>query len=184
MGLKWIFTALFSVLFRPEVFWSDARERFREVNAMKDYAAPVIAIVQFVKLPFIGMPRMAMLLAVISFTVDVAVLYLLSGAIVSLAGSDRPESIQHDVMTVLSFSLTPVWLAEPFGFAGAWRWVVMAAALVYTLVIARTGMQSMLGNADPVVVETFSRQSAFLVAVAVMISFLLQNGLIRFFISI
>jgi hypothetical protein len=182
MGLKWLFAALFSVLFRPEVFWRDARERFREVNAMKEYAAPVIALAQFVKLPFIAVPRMAMLLAVIGFTVDVAVLWLLTGAMVSLAGAERPESIQHEVMTALCFSLTPMWLVEPFGFAGAWRWLVMAAAIVYTLFIARLGMQAMLGSGEPGV-EVFSRKSAFLLAMAAMISFLLQGGLIRFFTS-
>jgi hypothetical protein len=183
MGLKWIFAAMFAVLFRPESFWQDARERFREVNAMKDYAAPVIALLQFVKLPFIAVPRMAMLLAIIGFTVDVAVLYLLTGAMVSLAGAERPESVQHEIVTALSFSLTPMWLVEPFGFAGVWRWLVMAAALVYTLFISRAGLQAMLGSAEPGV-EAFSTKSAFLVAAAAMISFLLQSGLIRFFTSI
>ncbi len=183
MGLKWIFTALFSVLFRPEVFWSDARERFREVNAMKDYAAPVIAIVQFAKLPFIGTPRMAMLLAIISFTIDVAVLYLLTGVMVSAAEAERSAPVQHEIMTALSFSLTPIWLAEPFGFAGTWRWLFIAAALAYTVFISRTGLQAMLGSGEPGV-EAFSGKSAFLVGAMAMISFLLQNGLIRFFISI
>jgi hypothetical protein len=183
MGLKWLFSAIFSVLFHPETFWNDARERFREVNAMKDYAAPVIAIVQFAKLPFIHVPRMAMLLAIISFTIDVAVLYVLTGVMVSAAEAERSAPAQHEIMTALSFSLTPIWLAEPFGFAGTWRWLFMAAALAYTVFISRTGLQAMLGSGEPGV-EAFSGKAAFLVGAIAMISFLLQNGLIRFFTSI
>jgi hypothetical protein len=182
MGVKWLFAAIFSVLFRPDAFWREARERLRELNAMKEYAAPVIVIVQFVKLPFIGAPRMAMLLAVIGFTVDVAVLWLLSGALVSLAGSARSESIRQEIMTLLCFSLTPVWLVEPFGFAGAWRWLVMAAALVHALFIARIGMQTLLVS-ENLEIDAFFRKSAVLIATATMIAFLLQSGLIRFFTS-
>jgi hypothetical protein len=182
MGVKWLFTTIFSVLFRPASFWKEARERFREANAMKEYAAPVIAIAQFCKLPFVGVPRMAMLLAIISFTVDAAVLWLLSGAMASLAGSGRSESIRHDVMTVLCCSLTPVWLAEPFGFAGVWRWLAIGVALLYALFIARIGMQRMLGSEIPEI-EVFFGKSAMLIATATMISFLLQSGLIRFFTS-
>jgi len=108
---------MFSVLFHPETFWKEIREHRRDVNAMKDYAAPVIAMVQLCKIPFIGVPRMAMFAAIVSFIVDVAVLYLLSGAIFSILGRDQPESVQHDVMTMLSYSLTPVWLAEPWAVA-------------------------------------------------------------------
>lgn len=182
MGVKWLLAAMIAVLLRPDAFWREARERLREMNAMKEYAAPVIALVQFVKLPFIAVPRMAMLLAVIGFTVDVAVLWLLSGALVSLAGSGRSGSIRQEVMTVLCFSLTPAWLAEPFGFAGTWRWLVMAAALVHALFIARIGMQTMLASEIPEI-EVFAGKSALLIATAAMISFLLQSGLIRFFTS-
>jgi hypothetical protein len=182
MGLKWIFTTMVSVLFRPDSFWKDARERLQEANAMRDYAAPVIAIVQLCKLPFIGIPRMAMLLSIISFTVDVAVLYFLSGAIVSIAGTDRSETIQNDVMTVLCYSLTPVWLAEPFLFTGAWRWLFMVVALIYTLFISRLGILAVPGIENPRI-EAISRKSGFLVAMATMISFTLSNGLIRLFTS-
>jgi len=173
---------MFSVLLRPDAFWKDVRTNLQGVNVMRDYAAPVIAIVQLCKLPFIGIPRMAMLLSIICFTVDVAVLYLLSGVIVSLAGSESPESIQNDVMTVLCYSLTPVWIAEPFLFTGAWRWLFMAVALFYTLFISRLGILAMLGVENSRI-EAFSRKSGFLVAMAIMISFTLINGLIRFFTS-
>ena len=182
MGVKWLLAAMVSVLLRPDLFWREASERLREVNAMKEYAAPVIVLAQFAKLPFIAVPRMAMLLAIIGFTVDVAVLWLLSGALVSLAGSERSETIRHDVMTVLCFSLTPTWLVEPFCFAGAWRWLVMAAALLYSLFIARLGTQAVLGG-QIAEIDAFAGKSAVLIATAAMISFLLQSGLIRFFTS-
>ncbi len=182
MGVKWLFAAMVAVLFRPEAFWKDGRERLREVNAMKEYAAPLIAIAQFCKLPFFAVPRMAMLMAIIGFTVDVAVLWLLSGAMAAMAGSRRSESLQEDAVTLLCFSLTPIWLVEPFGLAGAWRWIVMAAALFYTLFIARTGTIAMLGDEIPQI-EPFFGKSALLISTAAIISFLLQGGLIRFFTS-
>jgi len=183
MGVKWLFATIFAVLFKPETFWRDAREQLGEVNAMRDYAAPLITIAQLCKLPFIGVPRMAMLLAIFGFVIDVAVLYLLSGAIGSLAGPDRSESLQVDVMTVLSFSLTPVWLAEPFYILGVWRWLVMAAALLYAVLLTRLGMHALLDIESPKI-ETLSKKSGVLMATATFISFMLIGGLIRFLTSI
>ncbi|NTV68129.1 MAG: hypothetical protein HGB06_10745 [Chlorobaculum sp.] len=182
MGVKWLLAAMVAVLFRPEAFWSDARERLREVNAMKEYAAPLIAIAQFCKLPLFAVPRMAMLMAIIGFTVDVAALWLLSGAIAAVAGAKRAETLQQEVMMVLCYSLTPLWFVEPFGIAGTWRWIVMAAALAYALFIARLGMLTMLGDEIPEI-EPFFGKSALLIATAAIISFLLQGGLLRFFTS-
>jgi hypothetical protein len=182
MGLKKLFMTMFSVLFHPETFWKEIAENRREVNAMKDYAAPVIAMVQLCKIPLIGVPRMAMFLAIISFIVDVAVLYLLSGAIVTLVGRDQPESVQHDVLTMLSYSLTPIWLAEPFYFMGTWRWIFLAAALLHAMLISRFGLQAMLDKEVPQV-DALSGKSTLLVAMATMTSFMLMNGLIRFFTS-
>jgi hypothetical protein len=183
MGLKWLFITIFSVLRHPETFWHGSRERFREVSVMRDYAAPVIAIAQFSKLPFVTVPRMAMLLAIVSFIVDVAVLYLLSGAINGIVPSaSRSEEVQNDSMMVLCFSLTPVWLAEPFCFLGMVRWAVIGAALAYTLVLSNYGMHAMPGIVR-FVDDSFFRKAGFLVVMAVMLSFMLVNSLIRFFTS-
>lgn len=182
MGLRWIFSMMVSVLLHPEEFWKRARQELRDVNALRDYAAPVIAMAQFLKLPFVGVPRMAMLLAIISFVIDVAVLFLLSGVILASCSREPSESVQRDIMTVLSFSLTPVWLAEPFYFSGWWRLVVTLAALVYAVVITRFGM-SVLPEKTQCRNESFSRSSVFLVAAASLISFMLTSGLARFFTS-
>lgn len=183
MGLKALFMTIVSVLFHPEVFWTDARERLGEVNPMRDYAAPLITIAQLLKLPIVGVPRMAMVLAISGFVIDVAVLYLLAGAIGSLAGADRTEALQMDVMTILSFSLTPVWLAEPFYVLGVWRWLVMGAALMYAVLITRLGMYSLLGLETPKI-ETLWRKSGVLMATATFISFMLVGGLIHLLTSI
>ncbi|NTW51502.1 MAG: hypothetical protein HGB22_02775 [Chlorobiaceae bacterium] len=182
MGLKWLFRTIYSVLFHPEAFWKETSVRRREINAMKDYAAPVIAMVQLCKLPFMAVPKAAMYLAVISFIVDVAVLYLLSGLLVSVLGHDRQESLQDDVLAILAFSLTPVWLAEPFYFTGTWRWLFISAALLHALLILRSGMRIMLEKQIPQV-DTLFGKSALLVAVATISSFMLSSGLIRFFTS-
>jgi hypothetical protein len=182
MGLKKLFMTMFSVLFHPETFWKEVSENRRQVNAMKDYAAPIIALVQLCKIPFIGVPRMAMFFAIISFIVDVAVLYLLSGMIVNLIGRDQADSVQDDVLTMLSYSLTPVWLAEPFYFMGSWRWLFIVAALLHTLLISKFGLQAMLNKEVPHV-DALSGKSALLVATATLTSFMLMNGLVRFFTS-
>lgn len=183
MGVKWLFATMFSVLFKPEAFWKDARKQLGELNAMRDYAAPLITIAQLCKLPFIGVPRMAMLLAIFGFVIDVAVLYLLSGAIGSLAGPDRSESLQIDVMTVLCFSLTPIWLAEIFSFLGVWRWLVMAAALLHAVLMMRGGMYALLDIKTPKI-EALWRKSGLIMATVTFISFMLIGGLIRLFTSL
>ncbi len=182
MGLKWLFRTIFSVLFHPEAFWKETGVHRRDVNAMKDYAAPVIAMVQLCKLPFMAVPRAAMYLAVVSFVVDVAVLYLLSGLLVSVLGYDTPESVQDDVLNLLSFSLTPVWLAEPFYFTGPWRWLFISVAISHALLISRFGLRAMLEKEIPQVDAHFGK-SAFLIAAATITSFMISNGLIRFFTS-
>jgi hypothetical protein len=182
MGLKWLFVTMFSVLAHPEAFWKEQRERHPELNAMKDYAAPVIAIAQLFKIPLIGVPRSAMIVAMVNFTVDVAVLYLLSGAIVSLVGRQRPQSFQDDVLTMFCYALTPVWLVEPFYFMGSWRWLFFAVALLHSIFISRYGLQSLLGREVPNMASLFGK-SAVIVAMATMTAFMLNSGLIRFFTS-
>ncbi|MBN1928491.1 MAG: hypothetical protein JW764_02990 [Chlorobiaceae bacterium] len=183
MGVKWLFVTMFSVLFQPERFWTDAREQLGEVNAMRDYAAPLITIAQLCKLPFIGVPRMAMLLAIFGFVIDVAVLFLLSGAIGSLAGPERSESFQQDVMTVLCYSFTPLWLAEPFALLGVWRWLLMAAALLHAVLTARFGMHALF-DFDAPKIEALSRKSGVLMATAAVISFMLIGRLTHLFTSL
>jgi hypothetical protein len=182
MGLKWLFMTMFSVLFHPEAFWKDNAERREGVNALKDYAAPVIAMVQLVKLPLAGVPRSAMILAIVSFIVDVSVLYLLAGAIASLAGRDRRESLQDEVLTMLCYSLTPVWLVEPFYFAGIWRWLFLAGGLLYTFLILKPGIHATLDRDVPHI-EVLTGKSALLTFVATMASFMAMTGLIRMFTS-
>jgi hypothetical protein len=183
MGVKWLFMTMFSVLFHPEAFWKEQGERREGVNAMKDYAAPVIAIVQLVKLPLVGVPKPAMILAIVSFIVDVAVLYLLSGAIASVAGRDRNTSLQDDVLSMLCYSLTPIWLAEPFYFAGIWRWLFLAAALLHAFLILKPGLQATLDREVPQI-DALTGKTAMLTFAATLASFMAMTGLIRIFTSL
>ncbi|NTU69109.1 MAG: hypothetical protein HGB02_09605 [Chlorobiaceae bacterium] len=182
MGLKWLFTTMFSVLVQPQAFWKEGAGRREGVNAMKDYAAPVIAMVQLLKLPLVGVPKPAMIMAIISFIVDVAVLYLLSGAIASIAGRDRTASMQDDILAMLCYALTPVWLAEPFYFANAWRWLFLVVALVHACFILKPGLHATLDMATPHV-EALTGKSALLTSAATLASFMAMTGLIRIFTS-
>ncbi|NTV03064.1 MAG: hypothetical protein HGB04_09875 [Chlorobiaceae bacterium] len=183
MGLKWLFTKMFAVLFHPESFWKEGAGRREGVNAMKDYAAPVIAMVQLVKLPLVGVPKPAMIMAIVSFIVDVSVLYLLSGAIASIAGPDRKASLQDDILAMLCYALTPVWLAEPFYFADAWRWLFLVGALVHAFLILKPGLHATL-DMETVQVEALTGKSALLTCGASLASFMALTGLIRIFTSL
>lgn len=183
MGLKWLFMTMFSVLFHPEAFWTEHAERRDGVNALKDYAAPVIAMVQLVKLPLAGVPRSAMILAIVSFIVDVSVLYMLAGAIATLAGRDRRESLQEEVLTMLCYSLTPVWLVEPFYFVETWRWLFLAGALLHVFLILKPGIHATFEHDVPHI-DALTGRSALLTFVATMASFMAMTGLIRMFTSL
>ena len=183
MGLKWLFSTIFTVLFHPEAFWKDGGGRRDGVNAMKDYAAPVIAMVQLVKLPLVGVPKPAMILAIVSFIVDVAVLYLLAGAIASAAGRDRKPPLQEDILSMLCYALTPVWLAEPFYFADAWRWLFLVGALVHAFLILKPGLHAML-DLETAQVDALTGKSALMTCAASLASFMAMTGLIRMFTSI
>ena len=183
MGLKWLFAMMFTVLVRPEAFWKELRGQREEVNAMKDYAAPVIAMVQLVKLPLVGVPRSAMIMAIVSFIVDVSVLYLLSGAIATIAGRNRKASLQDDILTMLCYALTPIWLAEPFYFADLWRWVFLVGALVHTVLILKPGLHATL-DMETSQVDALMGKSALLTFTATLASFTAMTGLIRIFTSL
>jgi hypothetical protein len=183
MGLKWLFMTMFSVLFHPESFWDDQGRRREGVNAMKDYAAPVIAVVQLAKLPFVGVPRSAMIMAIVSFIIDVAVLYVLSGAIAAVAVHDRSEKVQEDLLTMLCYSLTPLWLVEPFYFVGSWRWLFLGAALLYSFLILKPGIRATFGSESPHI-EALTLKSSLLTLVATLASFTAITGLLRIFTSI
>jgi hypothetical protein len=182
MGLKWLFMTVVSVLTRPEAFWKERRYADGEVNALRDYAAPVIATIQLIKLPLVGVPRSAMILAIVSFVVDVAVLYLLAGALARLFDRHRTESVQQAVMTLLCYGLTPLWLAEPFYFAGWLRLLFAAGALVLSLFIMKSGLP-VLFEREFDRVSPHAGKGALLTVVAAMASFTAITGLIRIFTS-
>ncbi len=183
MGLKWLFSTMFAVLAHPEAFWKEGLARREGVNAMRDYAAPVIAMVQLAKLPLVGVPKPAMILAIVSFILDVAVLYLLAGAIASAAGSDRKTSLQEEILATLCYALTPVWLAELFYFAETWRWLFLVGALLHAFLILKPGLHAMLDLEGPQA-DTLTGKSALLTSGASLASFMAMTGLIRIFTSI
>jgi hypothetical protein len=183
MGLKWLFMTMFSVLFHPEAFWNDQGRRREGVNAMKDYAAPVIAVVQLVKLPLVGVPKSAMIVAIVSFIIDVAVLYVISGAIASVVGHEQGETVQDDLLTMLCYSLTPLWLVEPFYFIETWRWLFLGAAVLHAFLILKPGLRATLGSESPHI-ETLTLKSSLLTLVASLASFTAITGLLRIFTSL
>jgi hypothetical protein len=180
MSLKTLFLTVFSLLFTPGKFWRELKETNPSINALKDYAVPLIAVAQLVKFPLIGVPRTAMMFSLISFIVDISALYLLAGAVVYLLDRDYPEALQQRVMTVLCYSLTPVWLFEPFCFTGRWSWYYAAFALTWALFIGKSGFSLML-HEENAHREGATPKAALLIILVNIASFMVLRGFIRFF---
>jgi hypothetical protein len=136
MGLKELFASIFAVLFRHHSLWQDLKlsDRMDESAVLREYAIPVIAVVQFVKFFLTGNPRQAMVMAIVDFLIDVGALYLLIRGAAYLFERERQEAV-----TVLCYSMTPVWIFELFYFTGNWSWFFAVSALIYCLVISRNG---------------------------------------------
>ncbi|MEI6758210.1 MAG: hypothetical protein WCK85_10165 [Chlorobium sp.] len=182
MGVKELFSAIFTILFRYRKFWLDLRQSNsgEEFNVLRDYAVPVIALVQLAKFPLIGVPRSAMFFAGANFLIDIAALYLLAGGAAYLLDRERSESIQSGTLTVFSYAMTPVWIFELFCFTGNWSSLFAFFALAYTLVIARNGLVVLL-RLDSALSATALRNIALLALTVNSATFLLVRALIRLF---
>jgi hypothetical protein len=182
MGVHELFSAMFTLLFRNSALWRDLRkgEVADESSVLRDYAVPVIALVQLVKFPLIGVPRTAMIFTIATFLIDVMALYLMTGGAAYLLPQQQTESCKSKILTVFSYSMTPVWLFELFYFTGLWSWLFAAFALGYTLVIAKNGLKLLL-DLDDTLSTSGLRNTAFFVAMVNMLAFLLISSLIRLF---
>jgi hypothetical protein len=182
MGVKELFSAIFTLLFRNSVLWRDLKkeEVADEFSVLREYAVPVIALVQLVKFPLIGVPRMAMIFTLATFLIDVAALYLMTGGAVFLLAQDQTERFKAKTLTVVCYSMTPVWLFELFYFTGPWRSLIAALALGYTLVIGRNGLK-LLFAPDTTLSFPALRNTALFVVMVNTVAFLLISSLIRLF---
>ncbi|MCX6177981.1 MAG: hypothetical protein NT163_01160 [Chlorobiales bacterium] len=182
MGIKELFSAIFSLLFRYRKFWRDLKEvnSDSEFNVLRDYAVPVIALVQLGKFPLIGLPRQALFFAIANFLIDIAALYLMMGGAAYLLFQERSERIHSGMLTVFCYSMTPVWIFELLYFTGGWSWVFAFFALSYTLVIGRNGLAVMLDFYDGLAGSAL-RNTAFFVVVVNTAVFLLIRAAMRLF---
>ena len=182
MGVKELFSAIFTLLFRNSILWHDQKEVLagKEGNVLTEYAVPVIALVQLAKFPLIGVPQPAMFFALTNFLIDVVVLYLLGGGVEYLLAREQSESFKARVLTVICYSMTPVWLGELFYFTGHWSGFFAFLAITYTLVIGRNGLILML-NLEPEVFRAALRKTALFVVVLNTLAFLLISAAMRLF---
>ena len=151
-----------------------------EVDELREYAVPVIALVQLLKFPLIGVPRSAMIFSIANFLVDIAVLYLVTGGAAALLGRTGSRNTQAKMVTIFCYSMTPVWLVELLYFTGSWSWVFAALALVYTLVISRNGL-SVLFALDEALCGAAMRNVAFFLVMVNTVAFLVIKALMRLF---
>lgn len=182
MGVNELFSAMFSIMFRNSTIWRAIKrgELSGESGVLREYAVPVIALVQLIKFPLIGVPRSAMIFAIATFLIDVAALYLMTGGAIYLLAQPRTESFKSKVLTAFSYSMTPVWLFELFYFTGPLRWFLAAFALAYTLVIGRNGLKFLFDHDETFTVSAL-RNTGFLVVMVNTAAFLLISSLIRLF---
>ncbi|NMW21580.1 MAG: hypothetical protein HKK67_08110 [Chlorobiaceae bacterium] len=184
MGVKELFLAIFSLLFRYGNFWNDLKKREvthgDEFNVLRDYAVPVIALVQLAKFPLIGLPRPAMFFAIANFLIDIAGLYLMMGGAAYLFARENTETPQGGIVTVFCYSMTPVWLFELFYFTGRLSWLFAFIALSYALVIGRKGLAVMLDVISGVTGNALRNTALFVITVNTAV-FLLIRAVMRLF---
>ncbi|ACF43144.1 hypothetical protein [Pelodictyon phaeoclathratiforme] len=182
MGVHELFSSMFALLFRNSTLWRAIKKRevAGESSVLREYAVPVIALVQFVKFPLIGVPRPAMFFTIATFLIDVAALYLMMGGALFLLRPQHTESFKSKVLTVFSYAMTPVWLFELFYFTGSLSWFFAAFALGYALVIGRNGLKLLLDH-DETLSASALRNTGFFVVVVNTAAFLLIGSLIRLF---
>ncbi|TLU52156.1 MAG: hypothetical protein FDX12_02580 [Chlorobium sp.] len=182
MGVKELFSAIFTVLFRYRKFWRELKEEAlsEELHELKDYAVPLIAMVQLCKFPLIGLPRQAMFFALANFLIDVAALYLLIGGTAYLLEREHLEHIQDRMLKIVCYSMTPVWLFELLYFTGIWSWLFAFLALFYMLLIGRNGMAVMLEFYTGIAGKTLRNTALFVVTVNTSV-FLLIRAVMRLF---
>jgi len=182
MEAKELFFAIVRLLFHNNALWRELKESIvgKEPSVLREYAVPVIALVQLAKFPLIALPRPAMFLGITSFLVDIAALYLIVGGVVSLLRKERSESLKALVLTVICYSMTPVWLGELLYFTGSWSLLFALLALSYSIVISRNGLMVML-NLDKKLFRTALGNIMFFVAIVNSVVFVLINAAIRLF---
>jgi hypothetical protein len=184
MGVKELFSAIFTLMFRHNTLWRNLKDKKGitddEFSVLREYAVPVITLVQLAKFPLIGVPRPAMFFAIATFLIDIAVLYLMTGGAVYLLAQERSESFKARTLTVFCYSMTPVWLFELFYFTGTWSWFFAFLAISYTLFIGRNGLILLLDLDATVSARALSNTALFVVMVNT-VAFLLISSLIRLF---
>ena len=182
MSVTELFSAIFKLLFQNSSLWHDLEKGNEgdEYSVLREYAIPVIAMVQLVKFPLIGVPRAAMIVAIVNFLIDIAALYLMTGGAAYLLVQERTESIKVRTLTVFCYSMTPVWLFELFYFTGFPSWLFAVIALGYTLFIGRNGLKLLFDHEKPLSASAL-RNTALFVVVVNMLAFLLISSIMRLF---
>ncbi|MFZ4525197.1 MAG: hypothetical protein ACOYOE_06520 [Chlorobium sp.] len=182
MGVKELFVTIFTLLFRNGSLWRDLKKGVsgQEFNVLREYAVPIIALVQLAKFPLIGVPQPAMFFAMINFLVDIAVLYLITGGVSYLVAPEQSESGKAMMLNVVCYSMTPVWLVELFYFTGLWSWIFAVIALSYTLVIGKNGL-TVIFDLEPARSRPVLRNTALFVVMVNIMAFLLISAAMRLF---
>ncbi|MBM3423603.1 MAG: hypothetical protein FJY09_10245 [Chlorobi bacterium] len=180
MDIKRLFLSIAAVLFSRRKFLQDffSARSSAELNLQKDYALPVIAMVQLVKFPLVGTPRLAMYTALATFMLDIAALYLVTGGMIRLLGSGQAAASDTDAAALAAFSLTPLWLVEPFYYFGGWSWLFASVAAVYAVVILIDGINELFKRNPPPVRVPHANASLLLVVVSIAL-FVVERGIIR-----
>jgi hypothetical protein len=180
MSVTELFSAIFRLLFHNSSLWSDLKKGSEGdgSSVLREYAVPVIAMVQLLKFPLIGVPRTALIFAIVNLLIDIAALYLMTGGAVYLLAQERTESFKAGTLTVFCYAMTPVWLFELFYFTGLPGWLFAFPALSYTLLIGRNGLQHLLYLDKPLSASAL-RNTALFVVMVNTVAFLLISSTMR-----
>lgn len=176
MEIKAIAQAFMKALFRYPAMWRQLQNNPASTDGsmLRNYAVPIIALVQLLKFPLIGEPRPAMFLGIVSMLVDSAVLYVLAGGVLALLPISRTEEAKEQVMTVFCYALTPCWLAELAYGHGIWSILFALFAFVHALASSRQGLVSLLDLDVRIVSSKLTRVALFMLLICCISFFILS----------
>uniref|UniRef100_Q3AR34 Yip1 domain-containing protein n=1 Tax=Chlorobium chlorochromatii (strain CaD3) TaxID=340177 RepID=Q3AR34_CHLCH len=176
MDIKAIAQALGMAIFRYPALWRKLHHEpaSNDGSMLRNYAVPIIALVQLLKFPLIGEPRPAMFLGIVSMLVDSAVLYVLAGGVLALLPIPRTEEAKGQVMTVFCYALTPCWLAELAYGHGVWSILIALFALLHALASSREGLVRLLSLEVQSASGALTRSAFFMVLISSISFFILS----------
>lgn len=185
MSVKKLFATIAGLLFSFRTFWEHYFEDTSDLsgeNVLNDYSLPVIAMAQLLKFPAVGQPRRAMMIAIVSFLINIVILFLIAGGLTCFVDTERCGCPEERVAALAGFALTPVWFMGPLYCIDGWSWLAAIVSIAYASLIFRSGVVLLVDRyLEPLRAGRVLRNvTLFFVAICV-VQFLVERGVFHVF---